>query len=730
MEPRILHVRTTVSMLPVAILLLGLTPAAAAGQSFPPIPDRAPGTVTLPVTEYDRLVDRAASQPAQPDQPPIPAVVARAELAGRVDADVARGTLRLEGEVFQRGSVKVPLVSSTTLIDARSDGRVLPLVQEAEVHSAILNGPAPFAVVLEWTASIELTPGRASVVLPQAASGTGTATLDLPGEAVDVRVEAGLITEQQTSNRRTVVRLTLTPGSRTRVSWSVRENAGQATPVEVRTLGEIKSLVTIGDGDLRLSSLVDVVIVRGEPRAFEVQLPAGYTLASISGGTLDRYDVKGDTVQLTVREPERRRHQFVLTMEQPHGPGSFKAETSFPTVAGVQRESGELAIEGLGTMEVTPSADDTLRRMDVREINPALRSLTRQPLLAAFRYQRRPGETRRLALDVKRFPDAPVLSAIAERAIATTLVTTEGRMLTEITLRIRNRAQPFMKVTLPPGASILSTEVAGETARPVSGPDGTRVPLLRANFRPDGPYTVSFVYLHGSQPLAKSGDAQMVLATVDIPVTLLEWEVFLPGQFSAKPIAGNVMPIGRAGLAASPAPPPPSMAQVSTTTEAAAGEIIGRVIDEAGSVLPGVTIALSSGGQRRTVVTDPSGLYRLSAVPVGPVTVTSELAGFSTGAHSFVFDGTPRRIDFRMAVAGLSETVMVSAETPEARNRLDARADEIQQAPSENVVNMQRKVAGVLPVRIDMPRAGTSYRFVRPLVLDEQTTVSLRYKRR
>ena len=54
----------------------------------------------------------------------------------------------------------------------------------------------------------------------------------------------------------------------------------------------------------------------------------------------------------------------------------------------------------------------------------------------------------------------------------------------------------------------------------------------------------------------------------------------------------------------------------------------------------------------------------------------------------------------------------------------------IQQAPSENVVNMQRKVAGVLPVRIDMPRAGTSYRFVRPLVLDEQTTVSLRYKRR
>jgi hypothetical protein len=35
-----------------------------------------------------------------------------------------------------------------------------------------------------------------------------------------------------------------------------------------------------------------------------------------------------------------------------------------------------------------------------------------------------------------------------------------------------------------------------------------------------------------------------------------------------------------------------------------------------------------------------------------------------------------------------------------------------------------------LPVRIDIPRAGTSHRFVRPLVGDDETTVTLRYKRK
>jgi hypothetical protein len=50
--------------------------------------------------------------------------------------------------------------------------------------------------------------------------------------------------------------------------------------------------------------------------------------------------------------------------------------------------------------------------------------------------------------------------------------------------------------------------------------------------------------------------------------------------------------------------------------------------------------------------------------------------------------------------------------------------------PSANVQSLQRRAAGVLPIRIEVPRAGTSHRFVKPLVIDEETVVSFRYKRR
>ena len=73
----------------------------------------------------------------------------------------------------------------------------------------------------------------------------------------------------------------------------------------------------------------------------------------------------------------------------------------------------------------------------VTSVTAALASAARQSLLAAYRYQRLVDVPVVLTLDVKRFPDAAVLAAIAERAVVTTLVTSEGRALTEVVLWVR-----------------------------------------------------------------------------------------------------------------------------------------------------------------------------------------------------------------------------------------------------------------------------------------------------
>ena len=77
----------------------------------------------------------------------------------------------------------------------------------------------------------------------------------------------------------------------------------------------------------------------------------------------------------------------------------------------------------------------------------------------------------------------------------------------------------------------------------------------------------------------------------------------------------------------------------------------------------------------------------------------------------------------------------VTAAAPALNGRDYSELQQLKNAPqqntaSANVVNLQHRVAGVLPVAIDVPRAGTSFSFVRPLVLDEETKVTFSYKSR
>ncbi len=78
-------------------------------------------------------------------------------------------------------------------------------------------------------------------------------------------------------------------------------------------------------------------------------------------------------------------------------------------------------------------------------------------------------------------------------------------------------------------------------SKPVEGPDGNRVPLLRPGFRPVDSYEVSFVFMHSGAPFAKKGGSEISLPKMDVPITVLQWEVFLPEQYKVKDFGGDAL---------------------------------------------------------------------------------------------------------------------------------------------------------------------------------------------
>jgi hypothetical protein len=735
----------------ILVVLLLCVMCAAEEKSVLPLPD--PGNVTLTLDEYNRLVALAAKTPKRPDIAPLPYSIKHADMKLHIENDGVRGTVQLEGEVFRKGVSKVPLTTGMTVLDAHQNGKGLPLLQENGTHMALLPGPGEFSVALDAGLPLRIEAGRASFTLPVPAAGSVQLAMVIPGDHTFANISPGIITSRRSENGHTAIEATLVPGRPATLWWATREAVTPTVPREVRFLSDAKTLISVSEAEVRIAVLADVTVVQGEPSQFQVELPAGYEVTGVTGATLDSTETQSGVLTLKVNAPTQRGHQFLISMER--SITGATANAPFVSFKGAQRETGEVLIEGAGTMELTTTEGGGLKRMDVKEANPYLRSLAHFPPQAAFRYHKQPSETPTLALQWVRFPDGSVLAAEAESAVVTTLVTSEGKSLTEVRLIVKNQAQPFLKVALPAGATILSADVGGERVKPVQGPDGNRVPLLRPGFHPTDSYTVSFVFMHSGAPFAKKGGTDLSLPSMDIPISLLSWEVFLPEQYKVKDFGGDVI---AANLVPQPFREEDAInaqrdrgSEASNNERAAAppSQMGGYVIDSSGAAVPNAHVTITSdNGAARTAQTDSQGWWVIPGMPSGNFKAKTEMPGFRTSIFNLHYNANqPSMYSFPINVATASETVEVTAQAAQLQtdsstfhgtvagplNQLTLLAPGAagpQNSASANVVNLQRRVAGVLPVAIDVPRTGTSFSFVRPLVLDEETKVTFSYKSR
>ena len=109
-------------------------------------------------------------------------------------------------------------------------------------------------------------------------------------------------------------------------------------------------------------------------------------------------------------------------------------------------------------------------------------------------------------------------------------------------------------------------------------------------------------------------------------------------------------------------------ASSATLMAQATGSIVGTVTDESGAVLPGVTIEVTNvgTGQTRNALTREDGYYSVPLLRPGSYQVKGTLNGFKTSLREgvTVTVETSAKVDMKLAVGGLEETVTVSADAP------------------------------------------------------------------
>jgi Carboxypeptidase regulatory-like domain len=108
-----------------------------------------------------------------------------------------------------------------------------------------------------------------------------------------------------------------------------------------------------------------------------------------------------------------------------------------------------------------------------------------------------------------------------------------------------------------------------------------------------------------------------------------------------------------------------AVGQRASMAQQVTGTILGTVSDQSSAAMPQVTVTVTSidTGQAWQTVTDSSGFYRFTALPIGTYRVEASVSGFRQFAADNVelFVNQERRVDIAMAVGAVQQKVEVSA---------------------------------------------------------------------
>lgn len=613
---------------------------------------------------------------------PIPWIIESADYAGDVKEQIVRLEARYTIQITHDGPAEVPISIPGAAITAVKIEK-----KSGEAHIAPRNGSyvlvaskkgtykllVRFSQLLSQDSQFE----GLSLGIPQATF--STMTLTVPRKDVELRPADQLYVERQLDPKRGGVKLTAKLGASERMDLRWRTKPAAPVKVEPVVYGEVHTLVNVEEQLSRLTTLIQYRIAQGEIKELSIAFPAALNVLNVRGAGIEDWHVaekSADTkVLLVALNSPLKDTSYRLTVESEQTIEGKQARYALPEMRleGVKQERGYIAVSRSGSIEIAPEQAEGINRVDVKELPDDLRAVMASSASLAFKYHQHPFQA---ALSLTRHDDHPVLNAIAERASLATVVSQQGELLTRAVYSIRANKKQFLEAALPEGAQLWSCLVNGKSVKPVKGKQERLLIPMEASGESAETTAVEMVYFQQQPALARLGHLKLQGPTLDVPTTIANWSVYTPESVKVLRVSGNL------------------------ERKAAAIEFLEDESTPAVVALLGVSEA--AGGE--------SSFRRL-------VKKTRSAASGVAQLSSAVVD----HLDFR----GDKDQGHYSEEQSPIDRRFKGGGDWRENKNMEDEYNLaintngRFQEAGILPLKIRLPKSGAAYRFSRLMTTEE-----------
>ena len=528
MIPRI----TLLTTLAVALAL----PLGAAAQDIPT------ARVVLPWSDFKILYERGMAPENPPEHAPRDVAISRVVYDGRVEGESSVFRARFKVDVLkEEGWATVPLLPTTVALrQAKVGSSDAAVYLVSGWYRFITDRSGPVTIDVEFAVTTWESSGQMGFAFQLAPSGGTEVSLSVPSdEDLEFVVANAQQTTQEVVGGTRVLHALLPANGNLSVTWELQ--APEVSPEEqvARVYAEHQALVGVGEGVLQCRSTVNYSILHAGLDTLSVDLPADVTVLEVEGRGLrdwsvtDRDHMSGSgrtVIDAQLNFEATGPYSLVLDYERALPEGDGVVEVPDLRVNGVERVKGWIGIDARSNLEIAAGDGELISVVDVRELPASILGQTDWPVLLGFKYAK---EGYRIPLDLRHHEDVDMLVTIIDQIAATTVMTPDGRRMTQVTYSMRNNRAQFLRLDLPQGAVPWSTFVGGRAVKPARDDEGhVLVPLARSQTAGGelARFAVELVYVEdGEAPTAAgTGTFDAALPVADVPATVCAWTVYVP----------------------------------------------------------------------------------------------------------------------------------------------------------------------------------------------------------
>ncbi len=409
--------------------------------------------------------------------------------------------------------------------------------------------------------------------LPPFGAGQLDLALDRPRQFVEIEPAAQVTTQEEAAGTR--VAAVLQPASLLRVEWrdrvkppavpSASETVIATQPAavqEAKVFVDHALLYGITEGVITIRDLVTLTIEQSAVGEFAFHIPPGAEVMDVTGADVASWSAVsagGKGQALLVALHARRRDQVALAIEleraTPEINGDFPLDIPWMQSAGpharLERQKGYFGVEVGEGIEARIIDSQPATMVDPGELPAAVRDQAQGFLAFAFKFLAR--VTPRIGLT--KHQEVTVSTAQIDGAIARSLVSRDGKVLTQLELVVRNNNNQFLILDkLPPTTKVLSVVLNGEPVKPGLGEAGELfIPLIRSPqvnkvLQPFG----MVVYFESRIPLmTRRGMVELFLPAMSLDASELTWIVSMPEGTTVQEASPDFQP-GAGGITSLP----------------------------------------------------------------------------------------------------------------------------------------------------------------------------------